>query len=84
MARGNQRDKARAKNLDKLAQVVCIIYSRSPFVLTPLQKSKNTMTGSQHARAMEDAAAIMRDKQKKGAHVGIGIFYTILIPSFSR
>lgn len=31
------------------------------------QKNKNTQTGSQFAKSQEDAAAIMRDKQKKGA-----------------
>ncbi|CAI7644101.1 unnamed protein product [Penicillium bialowiezense] len=49
MARGNQRDKAREKNLKKAGNV----------------KNKNTQTGSQFAKSQEDAAAIMRDKQKK-------------------
>ncbi|KAF2707024.1 4F5 domain protein [Pleomassaria siparia CBS 279.74] len=47
MARGNQRDKAREKNLKKLAD----------------QKGGNNLTGSQLAKAKEDAAAIMRAKQ---------------------
>ncbi|KAJ5323069.1 hypothetical protein N7452_011358 [Penicillium brevicompactum] len=51
MARGNQRDKAREKNLKKQGNV----------------KNKNTQTGTQFAKSQEDAAAIMREKQKKGA-----------------
>ena len=35
--------------------------------MSPLQqKGKNTLSGSQFAKAKEDAAAIMREKQKKG------------------
>ncbi|KAF2153117.1 hypothetical protein K461DRAFT_277920 [Myriangium duriaei CBS 260.36] len=47
MARGNQRDKAREKNQKAAAGV----------------KSKNNMSGSEFAKAKEDAAAIMRAKQ---------------------
>lgn len=47
MARGNQRDKAREKNLKEQAG----------------KKSKNTQTGSELAKAKEDAATIMRAKQ---------------------
>ncbi|KAF9887600.1 hypothetical protein FE257_009813 [Aspergillus nanangensis] len=49
MTRGNQREKARAKNLKKEQS----------------QKSKNSMTGSQFQKSKEDAAAIMRDKQRQ-------------------
>lgn len=47
MARGNQRDKAREKNQKEAAKA----------------KSKNSMTGTEFAKAKEDAAAIMRAKQ---------------------
>ncbi|KZF25714.1 four F5 protein [Xylona heveae TC161] len=47
MARGNQRDKAREKNLKAQSQV----------------KKKNTQTGTEFARTKEDQAAIMREKQ---------------------
>ncbi|KAH8677398.1 hypothetical protein BX600DRAFT_506441 [Xylariales sp. PMI_506] len=47
MARGNQRDKAREKNLKAQAAV----------------KGKNNLTGSELAKAKEDAAAVMRAKQ---------------------
>jgi hypothetical protein len=50
MARGNQRDKAREKNLAKQAG----------------EKSKNTMSGSEMMRNKDDVAAIMRAKQEKG------------------
>ncbi|PLB54352.1 four F5 protein [Aspergillus steynii IBT 23096] len=48
MSRGNQREKARAKNLKAESQV----------------KNKNTMTGSEFQRHKESSAAIMREKQK--------------------
>ncbi|KAI1291628.1 putative serf family protein [Xylaria venustula] len=48
MARGNQRDKAREKNLKAQAS----------------QKSKNTKTGSEMARDKEALAALMRQKQE--------------------
>jgi len=47
MARGNQREKAREKNLKAAAG----------------QKSKNTQSGTEFARTKEDQAAIMRAKQ---------------------
>ncbi|KAJ4986456.1 4f5 domain protein [Stagonosporopsis vannaccii] len=47
MARGNQRDKAREKNLKEQAG----------------KKSKNTMSGSEQAKTKENVAAIMRAKQ---------------------
>jgi hypothetical protein len=47
MARGNQRDKAREKNLKEQAG----------------KKGKNTMSGSEQQKAKENAAAIMRAKQ---------------------
>ncbi|PVI07941.1 hypothetical protein DM02DRAFT_608547 [Periconia macrospinosa] len=47
MARGNQREKAREKNLKAQAG----------------QKSKNGMSGTEFAKAKEDTAAIMRAKQ---------------------
>ncbi|KAF2742388.1 hypothetical protein M011DRAFT_412724 [Sporormia fimetaria CBS 119925] len=50
MARGNQREKAREKNLKEQAG----------------KKNKNTMSGSEFAKAKEDAAAIMRAKQEAG------------------
>ncbi|MCJ1444869.1 MAG: hypothetical protein MMC23_005372 [Stictis urceolatum] len=49
MARGNQRDKAREKNLKEQAG----------------QKKKNTQTGTEFQRSKEAAAAIMREKQAK-------------------
>ncbi|KAF2266606.1 hypothetical protein CC78DRAFT_542248 [Lojkania enalia] len=49
MARGNQRDKAREKNLKEQARQA--------------QKSKNTQSGTEFARTKEDQAAIMRAKQ---------------------
>ncbi|KAE8310860.1 hypothetical protein BDV41DRAFT_579041 [Aspergillus transmontanensis] len=48
MARGNQREKSREKNLKQQAEA----------------KHKNTMTGSEYQRAKENAAAIMREKQR--------------------
>ncbi|EEA27921.1 hypothetical protein TMatcc_003774 [Talaromyces marneffei ATCC 18224] len=50
MTRGNQREKARAKNLEKQAKT----------------KSKNGMSGNEFAREKERVAAIMQEKQKKG------------------
>ncbi|KAI2787631.1 hypothetical protein POX_f08004 [Penicillium oxalicum] len=50
MTRGNQRDHDRAKAQKKAASA----------------KSKNTMSGTEFQRAKEDAAAIMREKQRKG------------------
>ncbi|KAF2759612.1 hypothetical protein EJ05DRAFT_498825 [Pseudovirgaria hyperparasitica] len=47
MARGNQRDKAREKNLKEQQG----------------KKSANTMSGTQQQKAKEDAAEIMRKKQ---------------------
>ncbi|KAL1633717.1 hypothetical protein SLS58_010981 [Diplodia intermedia] len=47
MARGNQREKAREKNLKQQAG----------------QKNKNSMSGTEFARTKEDQAAIMRAKQ---------------------
>ncbi|KAJ6024416.1 hypothetical protein N7540_005213 [Penicillium herquei] len=49
MTRGNQRDTDRAK-AQKKAQG---------------QKSKNSMSGTQYQKAKEDAATIMREKQRK-------------------
>lgn len=50
MARGNQRDKAREKNLAKQAG----------------EKSKNSLSGSEMMRNKDDVAAIMRAKQQAG------------------
>ncbi|KAF1940806.1 hypothetical protein EJ02DRAFT_455730 [Clathrospora elynae] len=47
MARGNQRDKAREKNLKATAG----------------QKGKNNQSGTEFARTKDDQAAIMRAKQ---------------------
>ncbi|KAH7125363.1 hypothetical protein B0J11DRAFT_528245 [Dendryphion nanum] len=47
MARGNQRDKAREKNLKAAAGT----------------KKKNAQTGTEFAKTKEDQAAIMRAKQ---------------------
>lgn len=50
-------------------------HPRSPLLgLTPSQKSKTTMTGTQYQKSKEDAASIMREKQKRGTHIGMGIF----------
>ena len=57
MARGNQRDKAREKNLKNQSQ----------------QKNKNTQTGTEFARTKEDQAAIMRRKQAEGTLVSFVI-----------
>ena len=50
MTRGNQREKAREKNLAKDAAT----------------KKKNTTSGTEFARTKEAQAAIMREKQAKG------------------
>lgn len=50
MARGNQRDKAREKNLKEQSG----------------QKKKNSQSGTEFARTKEDQAAIMRRKQAEG------------------
>ncbi|KAJ6077881.1 uncharacterized protein N7446_000817 [Penicillium canescens] len=52
MTRGNQRDNDRAKAQKKAAA----------------SKGKNTQTGSQYQKSKEDAAAIMREKQRKGIY----------------
>ncbi|CAI7634193.1 unnamed protein product [Penicillium crustosum] len=49
MTRGNQRDNDRAKALKKAGNT----------------KNKNTQSGSEFARSKDDAAAIMREKQRK-------------------
>ncbi|KAJ5570802.1 hypothetical protein N7535_004462, partial [Penicillium sp. DV-2018c] len=49
MTRGNQRENDRAKALKKAGN----------------SKNKTQMSGSEFARAKEDAAAIMREKQRK-------------------
>ncbi|KAH7389356.1 hypothetical protein DE146DRAFT_758663 [Phaeosphaeria sp. MPI-PUGE-AT-0046c] len=59
MARGNQREKAREKNLKAAAG----------------SKGKNTQSGTEFARTKDDQAAIMRAKQqaaeeKKAAAAG--------------
>ncbi|EFQ98802.1 hypothetical protein MGYG_01818 [Nannizzia gypsea CBS 118893] len=51
MARGNQRDKAREKNLKEAAS----------------QKKKNEMSGTEFARTKEAQADIMRKKQEAGS-----------------
>ncbi|KAF2204770.1 hypothetical protein GQ43DRAFT_363898 [Delitschia confertaspora ATCC 74209] len=50
MARGNQREKAREKNLKEQSG----------------KAKKNTMSGTEFQKAKEDAAAIMRAKQAAG------------------
>ncbi|KAL3962273.1 hypothetical protein ACCO45_003796 [Purpureocillium lilacinum] len=69
MARGNQRDQARAK-AQKAASSVTLTD-----VDARLQKSKNNMSGTEFAKAKEAAADIMRQKQaaaeaKKAAEAG--------------
>ncbi|KAI9671827.1 MAG: hypothetical protein M1831_003355 [Alyxoria varia] len=49
MARGNQREKAREKNLKEQGN----------------SKKKTNLSGTEFARAKDDAAAIMREKQAK-------------------
>ncbi|KAL2784364.1 hypothetical protein BJX65DRAFT_270261 [Aspergillus insuetus] len=53
MARGNQRDKAREKNLKEAAK----------------KKNSNTLSGSEFQRKKEDDALKMREKQAKGEFV---------------
>ncbi|KAJ5542044.1 hypothetical protein N7461_008047 [Penicillium sp. DV-2018c] len=53
MTRGNQRENDRAKALKKAGN----------------SKNKTQMSGSEFARAKEDAAAIMREKQRKGMYL---------------
>lgn len=71
MARGNQRDKAREKNQAKLAGAVRLFLShplplKKDLILMLLQKSGNSMTGSEMMRNKDDVAAIMRKKQAAG------------------
>ncbi|KEF53957.1 uncharacterized protein A1O9_09752 [Exophiala aquamarina CBS 119918] len=56
MTRGNQRDKAREKNLKDQAG----------------QKKKNTQSGTEFAKTKEAQAAIMREKQAKAAAKAAG------------
>ncbi|GKU04155.1 unnamed protein product [Fusarium langsethiae] len=72
MARGNQREKAREKNLKKTEVRLTItnyLFSRSSIqnILTrpfpQLQKPKTTMSGTQMQHAKESSAEIMRKKQ---------------------
>ncbi|KAJ5474740.1 hypothetical protein N7475_004306 [Penicillium sp. IBT 31633x] len=49
MTRGNQRENDRAKALKKAGN----------------SKNKNTQSGSEFAKSKEDAASIMREKQRK-------------------
>ncbi|KAJ5081465.1 hypothetical protein NUU61_009729 [Penicillium alfredii] len=71
MTRGNQRDNDRAKAQKKAQAQVCLHPpDRSTIPMTQRltisrQKGKNTMSGSQFQKSKEDAAAIMREKQKK-------------------
>ncbi|KAL1999849.1 hypothetical protein VTN02DRAFT_3892 [Thermoascus thermophilus] len=51
MARGNQRENDRKKNLEKQKQAA--------------KKHKNTMSGSEYQRTREAQAAIMQEKQRK-------------------
>ena len=53
MARGNQRDKAREKNLKEAGSI----------------KKKNTQSGTEFQRTKEDQAAIMRQKQAEGSAI---------------
>lgn len=68
MTRGNQRDNDRAKAQKKANATVRFYPSpHAPcLVADPKQKGKNTQTGSQFQKAKEDAASIMREKQRKG------------------
>jgi hypothetical protein len=52
MTRGNQREKAREKNLAKQGN----------------EAKKNNQSGTEFARTKEAQAAIMREKQAKGRH----------------
>ncbi|KEQ62917.1 uncharacterized protein M437DRAFT_48978 [Aureobasidium melanogenum CBS 110374] len=51
MARGNQKERAREKNLKAQGNI----------------KNKTTMSGSEQAKAKENAAEIMRAKQAAGS-----------------
>ncbi|PGH20816.1 hypothetical protein AJ80_03443 [Polytolypa hystricis UAMH7299] len=53
MARGNQREKSREKNMKSQSG----------------QKKKNNLTGTEFARTKEDQAAIMRAKQEAGMDI---------------
>ncbi|KAJ5934707.1 hypothetical protein N7466_004254 [Penicillium verhagenii] len=66
MTRGNQRDTDRAKAQKKAQGQVRplplpIIHSETD----PKQKGKNTQSGTQFQKTKEDAATIMREKQRK-------------------
>lgn len=71
MTRGNQRDTDRAKAQKKAQSQVRLPLTppcsmEIPRANTGEQKSKNTMSGSEFQKAKEDAATIMREKQRKG------------------
>ena len=75
MARGNQRDKAREKNLAKLASQVkssLLLKSMPRFMLDQCadddttQKSKSGLSGTEQQKDKENVAAIMRAKQAAG------------------
>ncbi|KAF3405107.1 hypothetical protein DPV78_001940 [Talaromyces pinophilus] len=68
MTRGNQREKARAKNLEKAAKT----------------KTKNTMSGNEFAREKERVAAIMQEKQKKGNDSITGDFDSVFCLPLER
>lgn len=71
MARGNQRDKAREKNQKEQAGKVRLVQCPSRLIWHAdcVQKSKNTMSGTEFARDKENVAAIMRAKQAAGTPV---------------
>ena len=84
MARGNQREKAREKNLKEQGQQVCISHASSASLLSGLtgcfassQKKKNTMSGTEFARTKEDQAAIMRQKQEAGMCLRFIAFHVV-------
>lgn len=56
MARGNQRDKSREKNMKEQAG----------------QKKKNSQSGTEFQRTKEAQAQIMRQKQEEGMFVLLG------------
>lgn len=70
MTRGNQRDNDRAKAQKKANAAVRSYTPPLPhcpcLVADPKQKGKNTQTGAQYQKSKEDAASIMREKQRKG------------------
>lgn len=74
MARGNQRDKAREKNLKAQAGLVRLIFaslerqsSTTPKINdSALQKNKNTASGTEQQRNKDSVAEIMRQKQAAG------------------